>query len=459
MAHTIELKRGAAIAAPAGEVTLTATRTPQNPAREGAAANDSRVLLSTGSRIDVSGTDSTVLPMERNLVEVDLRSYELRDAPLQKGGPLDGARVVVDIRKGTPVADISGKLAAIERTVGERTSEGGAVTLASEGDVIVNDGVLIDFSGGAVSYRDGLIATTQVVWNGQVIDIGDLEADRVPDSLLGTVSRTLKKWGITQVFDIPGPLGTGRYEAGYTEGKDAGSASFLTHRLLLAGDVRGDTPEDIRQRLPGDRPAGGTLNIDLARAPGSTQRVVLGDGEVLQTLGLDDGFPEDAEHPGTPAPLLLDKDYLNRSGIRNLRIATNGRIEVQSGNPFQVAAGGELRLTGGEIEVAGSIRAPGADVVLSTNYISGAAFDGRIHLGAVGGIDTTGLWVNDSSLLSAAPQATPLEIDGGDVTLKAQGDVVLDAGSVIRTGGGAGSPRRLTSRTAPAATSRSRPPA
>ena len=90
----------------------------------------SRFYLAPGAELDVSGA-SIALPVSINVIPVQLRGTELADSPLQQNGPLRSQTVYVDIRQGTPLADISGEIAAIGHNVVERNLTGGTITIQS----------------------------------------------------------------------------------------------------------------------------------------------------------------------------------------------------------------------------------------------------------------------------------------------------------------------------------------
>ena len=133
-----------------------------------------RIILDKGARIDVSGTQHVSAPIDRNVVDVPVQTYELRDSPLQKGGVLQGQTVRVDIRKDTDIIDTSGAKARFERSIEERLGIGGEINLTSSGDVIVNNDAVIDISGGSIDYQDGYISTTKLLTDyGRIVDISD----------------------------------------------------------------------------------------------------------------------------------------------------------------------------------------------------------------------------------------------------------------------------------------------
>ena len=460
MAHTLHLKSNSRVIVPSGEVVINATRNPRNPAQANTAQNDSRILMEAGSRIDVSGVDSVVRTMESNLVDVKLQSNELRDAPLQKNSFLKGETVRIDIRKGTALADVSGVIAGVERTVGERSTTGGTVTLASEGDAIIEGGATIDISGGAISYESGYIDTTQLVRaDGRVEDIGDANPDVRYTRILGQVSKDYKKWGVTETWDVSGPVGYARFEAGYTEGQAAGTTSIKAHTLVLDGDVVANTRDGIHQRDADARAAGGRLEIDLARAAASEQSVTFLDNKAAHSIALSRLFPVDERDSFEADPTLseeqkqvlrqeadslrkqleIEDDYLSRNHIRHTSITTNGIVEVQQTARVEVPEGGSLQLDGGQVTVDGVVEGHGADLAFATHLTSETAgrLSGALRFGAGSRVDASGHWINDSEPLNTGTPVTATIIDGGSIQAVAQGDVLVAAGSLLNVDGGA----------------------
>lgn len=440
MAQTVQLKSGAQVIAPSGDVQITATRAPTSPVLVGAAQNSSRILMEAGSRIDVSGVKSVVKSMESNVVDVKLQSNELRDSPLQKNGVLQGKTVRIDIRKGTPLADVSGVIAGIERTVAERSTTGGTVTLASEGDAVIESGSTIDISGGAIGFKDGYIDTTHLMsTDGQVYDIGDADPNVRYVQVLGQVTKVYEKWGMTETWDVAGPVGYARFEPGYVEGQAAGTASIKANNLILDGDVVSNTIDGVYQREAGSRTAGGNLEIDLARAAASIQSVLFQNNKTEHSVNLDELFPVDGNDPSQPAPLEIDADYLSRNNIRHASVTTNGVIRVTDQTHLVVPDGGSLRLDGGEVRVDGVVEGHGADLAFNTHLTNETIgkLSGDLIFGSSALVDASGRWINDSELLNPLPPITPAIVDGGSIQAVAQGDVMVDAGSVLSVDGGA----------------------
>lgn len=416
----VTLKSGARIVAPAGNVAIAATVNPAGPGPISNPGSHSQFLMETGSRIDVSGLRSAVLPMERNVVAVELRGNELRDAPLQRNGPLYGETVYVDVRKGTPLADISGQIAALQRPLDERLSAGGKVSIASDDAVVTQAGAVIDVSGGAIRYQDGYLNTTQLVSQGKVYDISNADPNLPYDGIFGLVKVVNKKWGVTENIRLPG---SARYESGYVEGKDAGTVAINARDLTqLQGTLRGEVTTGHYQRLP---QSGG--NTGFTRPYDQTP---LGGELVLGAAGQDASWLNDYE--------LGSLSQLGTVGMNRLRIYANGAITIQKDANLAFAPGGELTLSAGSVDVEGSITAQGGNVHIKALGGSSTPDGFSAELGGTGRIDVSGQWINDSVALNsgAAPQG-PTFIDGGKVTIEAAGDLALKAGSVIDAGGGA----------------------
>jgi filamentous hemagglutinin family protein len=420
MGHDVNLEQDAAVISRSGKVDIIATANPDRPGQDNV-RNDSRIHIAQGAKIDVSGL-SVDLPMERNVIEVELRGNELRDSPLQKGGALDGATVKVDVRQGTPIGDILGALERIERTVAERSALGGVLNLTSEGDVVVRQNALLNFAGGMARYLSGYIATTQLIHDRQLVDIGQADPNTLYD---GLTNRS-------------GPNGLGRYETGYVDGKSAGQLNIKANALALDGELSGAAVNGAHQRDPSRQAQGGTLSIDLARTPGSAQTVTLQrDAGAPRNIGPDDPFPQDANAPGQPAALILSGERLRRAGIQDLSIATAGKAQIQAGERVELSPGGRLALTGGEIAVNGAIAAQAGAVELATK-LSSANQDrvsGNIVLGAGGLVDVSGGWVNDRPPVSLSDNGAIL-IGGGSVNIVAQGDIKVGEGALIDIDGG-----------------------
>lgn len=441
MGHQVTMKNGSRIVAPSGKVVLQATERPDSPGDLNV-KNGSKLTLESGSSIDVSGITGVTLPMERNVVELEVRSFELRDAPVQKSGPLFGEKIRVDIRHttkngniGTDLADISGALGRIERTVAERSTAGGEVELVSEGEVDIQAGAVIDFSGGAVAYEDGYINTTKLLSNGQIFDIGDANPNRRYDGIIRDVRQLFERWGIERVW-TSSIYGLGLFERGYVEGRAAGKLAIRANSLKLDGQLRGGTIDGVRQRELGARAKGGELLIDLARATQAGQGVLFVDEKSLISRA------QPAEETQPPV-LVLEGDYLQRTGVRHTVINSNGTVTIAKNTAVTVPDGGGLSLAADTVEVSGRIVAPSGKIELTgkpdlvqlgTNGYQGRSGQVIVNSGAV--LDAAGRWINDDPYTEGEPAPVAVPLDGGVISVKTAADLVVaeDSRLDVRSG-------------------------
>ena len=188
--------------------------------------------------IDVSGSEDVSASVTENIVQAQLLGSELANSPLQRNGPLRGQTVYIDVGQtgtyngktwiGTPLADVSGYVNLVQRTVGELTTNGGTVNLSAGESVVLQPGSTVNVSGGWINYAGGNVPTTQVISaSGQVYDISQATPDRVYTGLVGSFASLHSKWGIVDNFT--NPLGaSGRFDAGYQQGGSGGSTPRLS---------------------------------------------------------------------------------------------------------------------------------------------------------------------------------------------------------------------------------------
>lgn len=435
MGHKIHIEGNANIIVPGGIVDMVATQNPVAPLQATLNRNDSRILVDSGAKIDVSGIKTTVKPIESNIIEVELRLNQLKDSPLQRDSILFGKTILVDIRKGTPIADIQPDIDAIQRTLGERLAKGGEINLGSEGDVIVQQNAVLDFSGGAVTYLDGYITTTKLTSNGRIFDISEAHPSLKYDGIYGEVIKVYEKWGVRKVWKVDGPFSLARREAGYIEGHDAGSLTINSPNVLLEGELKGGTVSGRLQRTLNSKARGGELLIDMRSASAIAQSVIFSSAQNRVGVGLDidDAFPINDQN--LVVALAVQSDMIAKSGIQNASILANGSISVAGGSTVRLTDGGHLNLQGGSIAIDGNIKGAAAQVSLTTETIG--SLDGSITIGHGSTIDLQGGWVNDRATPFSMIDQMPVTIDGGTFSAKANGDITLKAGSLIDVSGGA----------------------
>ncbi|NOV28800.1 filamentous haemagglutinin family protein [Methylomonas sp. ZR1] len=438
MADKVHLQAGSEINAPSGKVSITATKSPLNPVADNSQKNDSRILIDAGAKIDVSGTDKVIRTMESNVLEVELRNFELKDAPLQKTGILKGKTVLVDIREGTPLTDIEPTVAGIGRTVAERMVNGGEIVLNSEGDVILEKGAVLDFSGGELTYLDGFITTSKLLANGRLVDISEADPLVPYEAIYGEVVKKYQKWGITKVWKIDGPFTLARFEPGYVEGQDAGSLMIRANNAILDGELLGKTTNGRRQRTLAEQAKGSRLTVDTAFTLSNAQALIFSAGvQNSVDLDIDEVFP--VGNDGLAMALAVDANKLIDGGVHTAVFKTNGNISLAENATLRLAAGGNLTLQGGAIDVRGNIVGAGATVKLETAETNAPGLQGEINLASGATIDLRGEWINDFAQPENLDGKT-VAIDGGSFIAKAKGNgggVNLRAGSLIDISAGA----------------------
>jgi filamentous hemagglutinin family protein len=431
MGKTIKVESGSRITVRGGTVAITATTTPQIPLS--GSDRTAQIHVEEGAVIDVSGDESTIVPMERNQSPaVRLLGDVTADSPVVRQGPLARQEIYFDLRKGTPLANVASFQEGIKRTAAERLSKGGEVRLSAEGDVVVNAGSSIDFSGGAVEYLPGYLTTTKLVSQGRIVDISEADPLLPYDGFFGDIVVNHSKWGVRETFRSASGTAT-EFHPGYIERKDAGSLLIDARGgVVLAGQLQGTAERGNLQRnapseiaadavRPFDEaPLGGRLSI----ATGSA--AVISSQLAVQSVSF-------GELIDTSMPLAVDPEDLKNSGISRLEISANGYVELPSSETLSLDAGGEVTLRAERVLVDGTIRSAQGSVVLA----SIATQAGSIELGHTALIDVSGQWINDSALLNPLGVLATGYSSGGSVAISSVDNLMLAAGSRIDVSGGA----------------------
>ena len=406
--------------------------------------------------------------VEDNIIAVELRGNQLADSPAQREGAIRSETVLVDIRQrgvrsdgsewqGTPLADASGEISNIERTVGERSLDGGTIELGSEGAVIVADGAVLDVSGGVTTYSGGDVTTSRLLGeDGRIYDIAEADRDRNYVRVIDSFTVEHPRWGVTEVFEGFQAQASGTFEAGYVEGYDAGSVSIISPRFILDGSIAADRVTGRYQRnaptavaegtlyRPFDQlPLGGQLSLGgNARNEGEPNAVLsdltLVSGDVLPTLTNVAGDPFDPLVDRLPDDFAstLDPALIGADGIANLTVFANGRVTFVDDASLSVPAGSRLSLTAAEILFGADYESPGGTVELTARVSQTNALNTALTVGATSDISVAGVWANDNPLTN--PSFEPTVIDGGTVSITNEaGDLTLADGSRIDVSGGA----------------------
>lgn len=424
VAHDVSLQSGSAIVAPAGKVNITATNNPQNPLQ----GSSGRIFMDKGALIDVSGSANVAVPIERNVAEISVQSFELRNSPLQKTGPLKGETVKIDLRKGSKIVDTSGAEARISRGIEERLGAGGEINLTSSGDVVINSGAQIDISGGSVDYQAGYISTTKLIDEyGRIVDISDADPDQRYVSVFGVVNEDHPKWGVYKVWNLLEQFTSAQFEAGYSQGMAAGRLNINAPYLAWNGQLIAGSGNGIYQRQPGERVDGGRFLFDSTAFVTALQRVRFQTDKNALDIGQDEAFPEDQNMQ--KQDLVFSSDLTNSSGVQHVTVKTYSPVEVTADANIQMVAGGEFNVEAGSVDVQGKISSPGGDITLAIakNLV------GEINLGAGAELNVSGQWINDFVLGYEVTPSSALLINGGTIKIGAVGDKT-DLGSNDKIG-------------------------
>lgn len=428
-AREIAVQTGAVIAAPAGKVQLTATNRPDAPAD----GQQGRIYIGDGARIDVAGIRNVSADMERNVAEVSVQSYNLRNSPYQRGGVLQGETVRVDIRKDTGIIDTGNPAASLERRVDERLTAGGVIQLTSQGDILVGN-AQFDISGGSVKYRDGYVNTTKLINDAdQIVDIGDADPNAHYKGIYGTVTQEHRKWGVTETFDGFDVIGSAQFERGYVEGKAAGVLSIQTPWLAWRGDLQAAAIIGLYQRR--SQAPGGAFNLNdqlVHDSVFSSQNISFQSRQPAAEISLDGDFPK--QENGRNIDLVFSPDFIARSGLSRFRIKTMGSLAVDDQATLVFPALSELNWQAGRVDIAGGIHSAGGDINIA-GVFTNSGDSGRVDLAAGSWLDVSGKWVNDYQNFSDA--LDPVVIDGGKVSLTADADLNFNAGAAVKADGGA----------------------
>lgn len=437
----VRLRSGSTIQSRGGTVDLVAQEDPSASEAELIAAYSKRgnAIIESGATVDVSGSVVS-LDADRLTTTVQLFSEQLKNSPEQRDGVLRGKEIVVDLRQhgvredgstwvGTPLADVSGAVDTIERTVAERTLEGGTINLRAQGRVDIENGATLDVSGGRVDYREGMVNTTKLLSKGVVYDISAADPSRTYDAILGTLTIKSQKWGVTDSWTAPE---TWTYSPAYSEGRDAGTLSINATGLRLDGQVNGSAFRGDTQRLAAFAPLGGQFVLGFvsgaALAPPDyrTRSITFGEGTSLE---------ED------PDDVFLRSSLFGRLGLSRLRLFANDRIQLPEDVRLDLGAGGSLELRANAIDIQGDVIAPGGVIsaVAVRTVASQGVSSGHVQVGSTSTLDVSGLWTND--LLTASGATRPsdaVQPDGGSITLQsANGDVIVGEGALLDASGSA----------------------
>ncbi|HEX4638344.1 MAG TPA: filamentous hemagglutinin N-terminal domain-containing protein, partial [Chthoniobacterales bacterium] len=431
-----------------------------------------QIYLDTGAVLDVSGVQNASGSVAENIVTAQLRGTELADSPLQRDGPLRGKTVLVDLNQtgtyngktwiGTPLADVSGYINLVQRTVGELSINGGKISLNAGGSVVVQQGATLNVSGGSINYAGAMVQTTKIVTaDGHIFDISQATPDRIYSGIYTGATTVHTKWGIVDTFTSP--LASGAYfEPGYISGGAGGSLNITAPSMALDGAMLGTTITGTRQQFTPPTPSSLSLIFraqtpltngnfyPISPTPPSitfgTNTLAAADSFALNSSGVPLALRADRQNEVILSPDLIDKDGFGIFKIDN----SDGSITLPANVTLSAPAKGSITLLGANIDIEGSIIAPGGTLNFTVFDISPYILGLRngVPLQGTPAPDLTrGMFVlGDSAVLSTAglivderPFAggthLPLVINGGSISINSY-SANLEQGSIIDASGG-----------------------
>jgi filamentous hemagglutinin family protein len=451
--HGVDLEPGALVEAPGADVKVTSTNTftpATYPVEAQAAATDAfgalaGIYMAPESTIDVSGLGGVLLPISANLVTFQPFGNEFADSPLQRDGALRGQSLTVDIREsgtfdgnpwiGTPLADVTGLAANVQRGIAALLTTGGTVNLSAPqaGAIVLRKSSTINVSGGYIEYQDGVVQTTQLLTaDGRIVDIAEASPLDTYVGVAGVSVLEHPHWGpaTTETFVNP-LLAGGQFEAGYIEGRDAGGITLNALTYVLDGSFYAGVVAGQRQRALGQLPDPTKANTRRANPNAMPSAGFLTLGGLTnftiqsQIAALDDNFVAGDPLPADRvATTFLSADVLTQGGFGRVSARFSGDLLVTEDADLQVADGGAITLVGGSADIEGRLTAhSGAISVESLALVAGDTpsdkVSGSFHpdgpdnphrfdlvIGANAVLDASGEWVNDAA-------ATPDELVGG----------------------------------------------
>lgn len=387
------------------------------------------VLLAPGATIDVAGLQNVELPASYNIISFQPRA-EFADMPLQRNGALYGQTMYIDIRNtgtrsdgttwvGTPLADASGYVAKVPRSIYQLMTVGGSVSLTTDLSTsngaasVKTDGSIMNVAGGSVKFLPGMVNTTRLLGSdGRIYSMTNADPNMTYLGIAGQFTVKHAHWHVTETWSTPTQI----YSAGFSEGHDAGRVSVVTVNPALLGTMYFGSTAGERQISGGQLPLQGSLELTT---PSSVQ------------LGAAASANYTTQSTYTTN---LSADILSKYGLSSLKVTANDFV-LSDGNMLNLAAGGSLSVTaGGAIDIAGSVSAAGGNVSLVTDRVSingsfaklfKAPKDPKDPSGnpiaanvfVEGTIDVSGRFVNDTGRTAGVDAAGPAFINGGTISI------------------------------------------
>jgi filamentous hemagglutinin family protein len=431
--------------------------------------SDGQIYLDSGALIDVSGSQNVSASLAENVIAAQLLGPELANSPLQRNGPLRGKTIYIDITKtgtyngkpwvGTPLADVSGYVNLVQRTVGELTTAGGTVSLNAGNSVVMQAGSRVDVSGGSINYTGANVPTTHVLdTTGHIFDISQATPDRIYVGIVNGFTDIHSKWGLVNTFQNPLQAGL-QFEPGYVQGGRGGSLSITAPSMALDGKLAGSTVTGSHQRS--SPPAAAALSLVFqgqSPTPFANAFPLISpeppDITFASTSNLTVALPFALDSSGLPLPLsserqhevILSPSLVGPDSFGNLTLTdSDGNITVPKNIALNAPVKGSIVFSAANLDIAGDITALGGTLSFTLydispyQIITGGApgpdpTRGQFTLESPASLSTAGLIVDDRPT-SPTAQTLPLVTAGGLVSITSY-NTDLRPGSSIDVSGG-----------------------
>lgn len=490
-ASRVEIKSGSFLLAPGANVEIGAGSLDASTYL----VNQS-ITIDSGASINVAGLTNVLVPISENQLIIDpAKKNELRDSPLYRDGFLNGTKLYLDPRRSgvrdDGVAWIGSPLinaAAYQELMGvgvERLMVNGGNVIIGGGDyadgqgatstVVVRDGASIDISGGWVTYEAGRIRSSRLIDStGRIVDIADADPNSTYVGVFNGFIIDHKRWSVRETWSGALRPDASRFEAGYIEGRDAGSVRVGARTVGFDGRLFADAfpgeqqiadgregrgtskikGDDRRvQKSGGELPAGGALMVNtVAKIAIDNNVSKLTEGEYGEWRGgglSNDGVytpPTAVTSPKLPGDRAdkaqFSSELLSNSGLSQVSFVSLDDVTLSKDVRLTLAPGGVFKAySEGRTQIDGDIIAPSGKIVFApTSELKPKMASpylrlkrDRAELGDYdtvinGNLSVAGLWVNDYG----ASRQTMLGgawLDGGSISITANANktILFDA--------------------------------
>ena len=445
----VDFQSGSWVLAPSATMSVTG---PGQTSPDGSALPPiGRVLMESGSSIDLSGLTAT-RSVSDYIYTFKVTTNDVADAPLARN--LVGQTVTIDLTQtgtradgetwvGSPLFASSGAgyLANVAQGIDQLLTKGGSLTFGNGSsvgnglstpaftDVVQAPGASINVSGGLIQYTGARIATTRVIaWDGRNYDISNADpfvTNAIADAGF-KVAHPRAGAEYTEYFS-DALHGSSYDKPGYFNGISAGGISITAVNPVLEGDLGGEIVIGTNQRRLAQRGtgAGGAQATPDQLPSGASLSIALKTGinlAVATDVVLADngpGYPRIDFHTGIGANPARRLDHLFDCRAVGSRFDQHqGRARTVDDRGCQpVGASGRQHHAGRcyhhRRHTDGERRQHLAHRRYAPGWCRGPA-GGSVTIGAHARLDVSGLWVNDSG--SSAMLGTAY-INGGSVSI------------------------------------------